>query len=58
VRRVLAEAIVKAQTDYDARLREEETHRWEFGHHSIAECQIDWCGRYRGQRRDTREITP
>ncbi len=51
VREVLSKNLIIAQDEYDARLREEETHRWEFGHHSIAECQVDWCGRYRGQRR-------
>ena len=51
VKAVLAANMVASQDEYDAKLREEETHRWEFGHHSIAECRIDWCGRYRGQRR-------
>ena len=51
VKATLAANMVASQDDYDARLREEETHRWEFGHHSIAECRIDWWGRYRGQRR-------
>lgn len=28
-------------------------HKWEFGDHPISSCAPDWCGRYRGQRRDT-----
>jgi len=51
VREVLSKNLIIAQDEYDATLTAEETHRWEFGHHSIAECRIDWCGRYRGQRR-------
>jgi len=51
LREVLSRRMAEAQDGYEARLREEETHRWEFGHHPIAECRIDWCGRYRGQRR-------
>jgi len=48
---ILSREVATAQDGYEAKLREEETHRWEFGHHPIAECRIDWCGRYRGQRR-------
>lgn len=51
IRGILAQSIVDANREWEALLRDEETHRWEFGHHSIAECRIDWCGRYRGQRR-------
>ena len=53
IRNVLARAIVSANEDYDATLRDETTHNWEFGSHSISECQIDWCGRNRGQRRES-----
>lgn len=53
VRRVLAKAIVAAQEDYDAQVTAEETHLWDFGSHHISQCQIDWCGRNRGQRRDS-----
>lgn len=53
VRRVLAKAIVTAQDEYDAKLSDETTHKWEFGQHAISDCRIDWCGRYRGQRRES-----
>lgn len=53
IRGVLARAIVSANAEYDAKLADEATHKWEFGSHSISECRIDWCGRYRGQRRDS-----
>jgi hypothetical protein len=56
--RTLLGAIMEMVEDetraYEAKLADEETHRWEFGSHSISECRIDWCGRYRGQRRDAR----
>ena len=49
---VLARNILLEMAHDEAREREETTHRWEFGSHSISSCRIDWCGRYRGQRRD------
>jgi len=49
---VLARNFMEALERYDAQLTEEETHKWEFGEHHISQCQMDWCGRYRGQRRD------
>lgn len=59
IEQITARNIVKAQTDYDAQVTAEETHKWDFGSHHISECQIDWCGRYRGQRRDSAtEVKP
>jgi hypothetical protein len=51
VKATLAANMVIAQDEYDAALEAESTHKWEFGSHSISECRIDWCGRYKGQRR-------
>lgn len=53
LRQVLSDRMVKAQDEYDAKLADEETHKWEFGQHHISDCRIDWCGRYRGQRRES-----
>jgi hypothetical protein len=53
IQAVLARNFMEALEKYDAQLTEEETHKWEFGEHHISQCQIDWCGRYRGQRRDS-----
>lgn len=50
---ILAEEIVAAAQKHEAKLAAEEIHTWEFGQHHISECRIDWCGRYRGQRRDS-----
>lgn len=50
---VLARNIAAAGKAYEDKLAAEETHTWEFGQHHIGECQIDWCGRYRGQRRES-----
>jgi hypothetical protein len=53
VKAVLSREMVVAQDEYDAKLADEETHKWEFGQHHISDCRIDWCGRYRGQRRES-----
>lgn len=55
IQQVLVRNIAAAWQTYDAQAAAEETHTWEFGSHHISECQIDWCGRYRGQRRDSAE---
>jgi hypothetical protein len=61
VRRVLAKAIVAANEDYDATLKAEEVHRapppdrtYQYPAHSISECRTDFCGRHKGQRRNSR----
>lgn len=51
IRGVLARNLMAANREWDERLTAEATHLWEFGSHSISACRIDWCGRYRGQRR-------
>src|SRR5215469_2130748 len=50
---VLVREIASANDRYAAQVADEEIHKWEFGQHHISECRIDWCGRYRGQRRDS-----
>jgi hypothetical protein len=55
---ILSREIVTAQADYDAQVTAEETHRntgpqqWE--DHPISHCAPAYCGRYAGQRRDSR----
>lgn len=53
VKQVLARNIMETRKKHEAALAVEETHTWEFGQHHISECRIDWCGRYRGQRRNS-----
>jgi hypothetical protein len=53
VQQVLIRNSAAAGKAHEAALAAEETHTWEFGQHHISECRIDWCGRYRGQRRDS-----
>lgn len=53
IRGVLARNLMAANAEYDAKLADETVHKWEFGEHAISDCRIDWCGRYRGQRRDS-----
>lgn len=55
IKQVLARNITAAGKAYEDKLAAEEIHTWEFGQHHISECRIDWCGRYRGQRRDSSE---
>lgn len=49
---VLARNVLAANQEYEETL----VHKWEFGEHPISRCQPDWCGRYRGQRRDSRAV--
>lgn len=53
IQQVLVRNIAAAGKAHEAALAAEEIHTWEFGQHHISECRIDWCGRYRGQRRDS-----
>jgi hypothetical protein len=52
VKQVLAREFMAAAQAYEAALAAETVHKWEFGEHPISRCQPDWCGRYRGQRRN------
>jgi hypothetical protein len=52
VKQVLAREAIAARQAYEAALAADTVHKWEFGEHPISRCQPDWCGRYRGQRRD------
>jgi hypothetical protein len=58
VRGVLARNVMAASAAYDAALAAEETHhnmgpqQWE--DHPISHCAPAYCGRYAGQRRDSR----
>lgn len=52
IKQVLARNVAAAGKAHEDKLAAEEIHKWEFGHHHISECQIDWCGHYSGQRRE------
>jgi len=58
IKQVLARNIAAATQAYGEALADETVHKWEFGEHPISRCQPDWCGRYRGQRRDSTAIEP
>jgi hypothetical protein len=58
IEQVLARNIMAAAQAYELQAADETVHKWEFGEHPISRCQVDWCGRYRGQRRDSTAIEP
>ena len=54
---IIGQRVIAANNAYEAVLSDEMLHEWEFGEHHIIQCSRDWCGRYRGQRRDSTEAT-
>lgn len=55
---VLAARLTAAMQAYEDQEAAELIHKWEFGEHPISRCAPDWCGRYRGQRRDSQPTHP
>jgi hypothetical protein len=55
VRELLTRRIREASQAYDAQLKAGEMHSTDLtARHDISDCEPDYCGRYPGQRRDSR----